>query len=244
MLTLVKSHGELADLSEAELVELARQGGENAIRLLIERNNQRLFRAARSVLRNDGEAEDVVQETYVKAFTALASFRGEASFSTWLTRIALNEAVSRLRRRKPTSELEALDQAVSADAGLVSLFPLSLAPLPADMEAARSEMRQLLETAIDGLPEGFRTVFVLRDVEGLSTEETAEHLNIKPETVKTRLHRARRMLRVVLEEQLRGSFAELYPFDGARCAHMADRLIAVLRGAQNVDSWGDRLPPP
>ena len=98
MLTLVKSRSELVGLSEAELVELARQGGETAIRLLIERNNQRLFRAARSVLRNDGEAEDVVQETYVKAFTALQGFRGEASFSTWLTRIALNEAVSRLRR--------------------------------------------------------------------------------------------------------------------------------------------------
>lgn len=231
MPTALKPRSELAGLGEAELVELARQGGETAIRLLIERNNQRLFRAARSVLRHDSEAEDVVQATYVKAFTALESFRGDASFSTWLTRIALNEAVSRLRRRKATSELEALDQAVSADAGLVSLFPLSLAPLPADMEAARSEMRQLLETAIDDLPEGFRMVFVLRDVEGLSTEETAEHLKLKPETVKTRLHRARRMLRVVLEEQLRGSFAELYPFDGARCANMADRVIAVLGGS-------------
>ena len=229
MLTVLKPRSDVRELGEAELVELARQGGENAIRTLIERNNQRLFRAARSVLRNDGEAEDVVQETYVKAFTALASFRGEASFSTWLTRIALNEAVSRLRRRRKNSDLDALDQAVSADAGLVSLFPLSLVPLPADMEAARSEMRQMLETAIDGLPEGFRTVFVLRDVEGLSTEETATHLTLKPETVKTRLHRARRMLRAVLEEQMRGSFAELYPFDGARCAHMADRVIAALR---------------
>ena len=231
MLTVLKPRSEVRDLGEAELVELARRGGENAIRTLIERNNQRLFRAARSVLRNDGEAEDVVQETYVKAFTALASFRGEASFSTWLTRIALNEAVSRLRRRRRNSDLEALDQAVSADAGLVSLFPLSLVPLPADTEAARSEMRQILETAIDGLPEGFRTVFVLRDVEGLSTEETAEQLTLKPETVKTRLHRARRMLRAVLEEQMRGSFAELYPFDGARCANMADRVIAKLRQA-------------
>lgn len=229
MLTVLKPRNETVGLTEAELVDLARQGGENAIRTLIERNNQRLFRAARSVLHNDGEAEDVVQETYVKAFTALAGFRGEASFSTWLTRIALNEAVSRLRRRKKNSQLEALDQAVSADAGLVSLFPLSLVPLPADMEAARSEMRQILEMAIDGLPEGFRTVFVLRDVEGLSTEETAAHLTLKPETVKTRLHRARRMLRAVLEEQMRGSFAELYPFDGARCANMAERVIAALR---------------
>lgn len=239
MPTALRPRSELAGLGEAELVELARQSNETAIRLLIERNNQRLFRAARSVLRNDGEAEDVVQQTYVKAFTALASFRGEASFSTWLTRIALNEAVSRLRRRKASSELEALDRAVSADAGLVSLFPLSLAPLPADMEAARSEMRQLLEAAIDDLPEGFRTVFVLRDVEGLSTDETAEHLKLKPETVKTRLHRARRMLRLVLEQQLRGSFTELYPFDGARCANMADRVIAAL--GQGV---GARPTPP
>jgi len=239
MSTALRPRSELAGLGEAELVELARQSNETAIRLLIERNNQRLFRAARSVLRNDGEAEDVVQQTYVKAFTALASFRGEASFSTWLTRIALNEAVSRLRRRKASSELEALDQAVSADAGLVSLFPLSLAPLPADMETARSEMRQLLEAAIDDLPEGFRTVFVLRDVEGLSTDETAEHLKLKPETVKTRLHRARRMLRLVLEQQLRGSFTELYPFDGARCANMADRVIAAL--GQGV---GARPTPP
>lgn len=231
MLTVLKPRSDTGTLSDAELVELARQGGENAIRTLIERNNQRLFRAARSVLRNDSEAEDVVQETYVKAFTALASFRGEASFSTWLTRIALNEAVSRLRRRRKNSDLEALDQAVSADAGLVSLFPLSLVPLPADTEAARSEMRQMLETVIDGLPEGFRTVFVLRDVEGMSTEETADHLALRPETVKTRLHRARRMLRVVLEEELRGSFAELYPFDGARCVHMADRVIAKLKQA-------------
>jgi RNA polymerase sigma-70 factor (ECF subfamily) len=231
MLTVLKPRSDTRTLSDAELVELARQGGENAIRTLIERNNQRLFRAARSVLRNDSEAEDVVQETYVKAFTVLKSFRGEASFSTWLTRITLNEAVSRLRRRRKNSDLEALDQAVSADAGLVSLFPLSLVPLPADTEAARSEMRQMLETAIDGLPEGFRTVFVLRDVEGLSTEETADHLALKPETVKTRLHRARRMLRAVLEEELRGSFAELYPFDGARCVHMADRVIAKLKQA-------------
>lgn len=231
MLAVLKPRSDTRTLSDAGLVELARQGGENAIRTLIERNNQRLFRAARSVLRNDGEAEDVVQETYVKAFTALASFRGEASFSTWLTRIALNEAVSRLRRRRKNSDLEALDQAVSADAGLVSLFPLSLVSLPADTEAARSEMRQMLETAIDGLPEGFRTVFVLRDVEGLSTEETADHLALKQETVKTRLHRARRMLRVVLEEELRGSFAEIYPFDGARCVHMADRVIAKLKQA-------------
>ena len=228
MPTALRPRRELAGLGEAELVELARQGNETASRLLIERNNQRLFRAARSVLRNDGEAEDVVQQTYVKAFTALASFRGEASFSTWLTRIALNEAVSRLRRRKASSELEALDQAVSADAGLVSLFPLSLAPLPAEMEAARSEMRQLLEAAIDDLPEGFRTVFVLRDVEGLSTEETAEHLKLKPETVKTRLHRARRQLRAALHDKLATTVGEAFAFMGRRCARVSDAVMARL----------------
>lgn len=228
MLTILRARHETAGLNEAELVELARRGGENAIRTLIARNNQRLFRAARSVVRDDAEAEDVVQQAYVKAFTKLEGFRGEASFATWLTRITLNEAVTRLRRRRARSGIEALDEAVSADAGLAALFPISLSPLPADMEAARTEMRHLLERAIDGLPAHYRTVFVLRDVEGLSAEEAANQLDLKLETVKTRLHRARRMLRTAIEEQARGSFADLYPFDGARCVNLADRVIAAL----------------
>lgn len=229
MVAVIYERADLQGLDEPALVGIARNGGENAIRLLIQRNNQRLFRVARGVLRNDAEAEDVVQETYVRAFTSLASFRGEAKFSTWLTTIALHEAFRRLHSRRDVAELQpSLDTALSADPGLASLFPLSLVPLPADSETGRTEMRIALEEAIDSLPQGFRIVFVLRDVEGLSIEETASQLSIRPETVKTRLHRARRLLRARIQERLAAGFADVFPFDGARCVDMADRVIARL----------------
>ncbi len=217
--------------SEAAIIAEARQGSESAIRRLIKANNQRLFRVARSVMRNDGEAEDVVQATYVKAFTHLDTFRGESQFSTWLTRIALNDALGRVRKRRVTTDLAALDAAVESDSGLGSLFPISLVPLSADSEASRTEMRKLLEHAIDELPEAFRLVFILRDVEGLSIAEAAAQLGIKPETVKTRLHRARNLLRSMIEQQIAGSFADVFPFDGARCDSMADKVIAALAAA-------------
>ncbi len=230
MLTEKRPRAELLDLDENALVALAREGGENAVRVLIQRNNQRLFRIARSILRNDADAEDVVQESYVRAFTRLDSFLGHSSFSTWLTRIALNEAFGRVRRRRNNTELIELDAAVTSDPGLASLFPLSLVPPAADTETDRTAMRRVLEEAIDGLPEAFRIVFILRDVEGLNTEEVAAQLSLKEETVKTRLHRARRVLRKSIEERMAGSFAEIYPFDGARCVDMADRVIARLKG--------------
>lgn len=214
--------------SETALVAQARQGSETAIRRLIKANNQRLFRVARGVLRNDAEAEDVVQATYVKAFTHLETFREEARFATWLTRIALNDALGRVRKRRTTTDLTALDAAAEADTGLAALFPISLVPLPADSEADRTEMRKLLEHAIDELPEAFRLVFILRDIEGLSAAEAAGQLDIKPETVKTRLHRARQLLRATIERQIAGGFADVFPFDGARCDNMADRVIATL----------------
>jgi len=213
---------------EPALVAQARQGNETAIRRLIKANNQRLFRVARGVLRDDADAEDVVQATYVKAFTHLDTFRGESRFSTWLTRIALNDALGRVRKRRVTTDLTALDTAAEADAGLVALLPISLVPLPADSEADRTEMRKLLEHAIDELPEAFRLVFILRDIEGLSAAEAADQLGIKPETVKTRLHRARQLLRATIEQRLAGSFADVFPFDGARCDNMADRVIGAL----------------
>lgn len=230
-LTSLGAAGTPAADSEQALVAAARQGSESAIRRLIKANNQRLFRVARSVMRNDGEAEDVVQAAYVKAFTHLETFRGESQFSTWLTRIALNDALGRVRKRRVTTDLTALDAAVESDSGLGSLFPLSLVPLSADSEASRTEMRKLLEHAIDQLPEAFRLVFILRDVEGLSIAEAASQLGIKPETVKTRLHRARQLLRATIEQQISGSFADVFPFDGARCDSMADKVIAALAAA-------------
>jgi RNA polymerase sigma-70 factor (ECF subfamily) len=161
----------------------------------------------------------------MRAFTRLDGFRGEARFSTWLTRIALNEALGRRRRRRETTPLSVLD--AGADAGLAA-FPHSLVPLSADSEVGRTEMRLLLEHAIDELPEAFRLVVILRDVEGMSTAEAADQLGIRPETVKTRLHRARQLLRRAIEEKISGSFADVFPFDGARCDNMADRIVAAL----------------
>jgi RNA polymerase sigma-70 factor (ECF subfamily) len=230
-LAVLRQQTDLDRLSDEDLVGMARQGGENAVRLLIRRNNRRLFRVARAVLRDDGEAEDVVQETYVKAFTKLDSFRGEALFSSWLTRIALNEALERARRQRPRAGLEVLDNAAGERGGQVIMFPTSPQPAAADAELARSQVRDFLQKAVDELPDAFRLVFVLRDIEELSTEATASQLSLKPETVKTRLHRARRLLRGAVERRLATTFSELFPFDGARCERMADRVIERLRAA-------------
>jgi RNA polymerase sigma-70 factor (ECF subfamily) len=228
-LARLRTAEELTAYSEDELVALARHGDEPAIRQLIKRNNQQLFRVARSVLRNEPEAEDVVQETYVRAFTKLDSFRGDSRFSTWLTRIALNDALGRVRQRRPTVELTEIDVASVSNTGSIVMFPTSLNPPAADSELTRKEMRKLLEQAIDDLPDSFRIVFILRDVEGLSIEETTEQLGLKPETVKTRLFRARRLMRSAIEERLSPSFSELFPFDGVRCEKMADRVIDRLK---------------
>ncbi|MGV8855013.1 MAG: RNA polymerase sigma factor [Devosia sp.] len=216
-------------LDDVTLVELARDRNEMAIRTIVRRHNQRLFRAARSILRNDGDAEDVVQASYVKAFTHLESFRGEAQLSTWLTRIALNEALGRVRRQRPTTGIEQIDIESGRGGAQVIAFPTMQTPLDPETEMSRMEVRQLLEQAVDELPALFRAVFVLRDIEGLSIEETAVQLALKPETVKTRLHRARRLLRTAIEAQMSGAFASLFPFDGARCVGMVDRVLARLQ---------------
>ncbi|MBW8786438.1 MAG: RNA polymerase sigma factor [Rhizobium leguminosarum] len=216
-------------LSNADLVLLAKMGDESAIRTIVQRHNQRLFRTARAVIRNDWEAEDVVQAAYTKAFTNLAAFRGEAQLSTWLTRITLNEALGRVRARKNTTSLEEIDMQTIAPGGEVLQFPSSLSATDPESELSRSQARHLLENAVDELPDDFRAVFVLRDVEGMSTDEAASYLGIRPETAKTRLHRARKMLRQSIEKKLSGAFSALFPFDGARCAFMADRVIAALR---------------
>ncbi|WP_027664555.1 RNA polymerase sigma factor [Rhizobium leguminosarum] len=220
---------QISTLSDADLVPLAKMGDEPAIRTIVQRHNQRLFRTARAVIRNDAEAEDVVQAAYVKAFTNLATFRGDAQLSTWLTRITLNEALGRVRARKNTTGLGEIDMQTTGPGGEVLQFPSSLSATDPETELARSQARHLLENAVDELPDDFRAVFVLRDIEGMSTDEAASYLGIRPETAKTRLHRARKMMRQSIEKQLSGAFSALFPFDGARCAFMADRVIAALR---------------
>ncbi|HWX48594.1 MAG TPA: RNA polymerase sigma factor [Roseomonas sp.] len=221
-------------LGDAELVILARQGEALAFREIMRRNNRHLFRAARSVLRDEVEAEDVVQEAYVRAFQGLAGFRGDASLSTWLTRIALNEALGRLRRRRATVDLEAIEVAQKGGGACILMFPTAQAGDDPEGAAARRAVRRLLEEAIDELPEAFRLVLVARDVDGMSVEETAQILGIRPETVRTRLHRARRLLRAALDQRLGDTLHEAFPFDGARCARMTEAVLARLGIAAQV----------
>jgi RNA polymerase sigma-70 factor (ECF subfamily) len=227
--TAERRHVERAGLGDAALVDLARAGDEAAIRAIVQRHNRRLFRVARAVLRDDVEAEDAVQDAYLRAFSHLASFRGEAALTTWLTRIALNEALGRLRRRRPMVDLEKLLELGEPLETTAMMVPSPTAGIDPEADAARGELRGLLEQAVDELPEAFRLVFVLRTIEEMSTEETAQHLAIKPETVKTRLHRAHRLLRGALDRRMASAFTELFPFDGARCDAMAERVLRRLR---------------
>jgi RNA polymerase sigma-70 factor (ECF subfamily) len=179
-------------------------------------------------VKDDHEAEDVVQEGYVRAFTRLAEFRGESSLSTWLTRIVINEAYGRLRRQRPTVDWEAVEATHAAQAQIIP-FPLSSSQPDPERTMAQHEINQILERAIDALPEPFRVVLVARLVEEMSIEQTADLLGLRPETVKTRLHRARLLLRDDLERQVGPMLTDVFPFAGARCERMADAVIARLR---------------
>ena len=211
------------DLPEPELVAHARAGDRAAFRAIMTRCNQRLFRVARAVVRDEAEAEDVLQEAYLRAFAAIAGFRGESGVATWLTRIVLNEAHGRLRRRKTTVDLDQVEAA--QETAQVLNFPGMTKSEDPEADAARAQIRRILERAVDALPEPFRLVFILREVEDLSVEETASHLNLKVETVKTRLHRARKRLRDALDAQLADVMVGAYPFLGARCERISDAVL-------------------
>jgi len=223
-MTLSTQTLDYAAMPEADLVAYARAGRREAFAALMTRGNQRLFRIARGVVRDESEAEDVLQEAYVRAFAKLSEFRGEASIFTWLTRIVLNEAHGRLRKRRPTVELSAIEDAQSGS-GRILMFPSALTSDDPERDAALAETRRLLERAVDALPEPFRLVFIMREVEDCSIAETAANLGIKPETVKTRLHRARRLLRESLDAQLASALTGAFPFLGARCQRITDAVL-------------------
>jgi RNA polymerase sigma-70 factor (ECF subfamily) len=210
---------------DAELVRRARGRDEAAVRASMQANNRRLYRLARGVLRNDAEAEDVVQETYVRAFTHLEQFRGDSSLSTWLSRIAMNEALGRLRRLRPGVELSTLPQG-ALEAQIIQ-FPLTSSEDP-EKSMAQREIQHVVEHAIDELPEPFRLVFITRVIEGMNVEETAEILGLKPETVKTRLHRARNLLRENVEKKIGPVVMEAFPFAGRRCERLTDAVLKRL----------------
>jgi RNA polymerase sigma-70 factor (ECF subfamily) len=210
---------------DAELVRRALSRDEAAVRAIMQANNRRLYRLARGILRNDTEAEDVVQDTYVRAFTHLEQFRGDSSLSTWLSRIAMNEALGRLRRQKPGVEWSELEK--SASQAQIIPFPLASSDDP-EKSMAQREIRDVVEHAIDELPEPFRLVFITRVIEGMNVEETAEILGLKPETVKTRLHRARNLLRDNVERKIGPVVMEAFPFAGRRCERLTEAVLMRL----------------
>jgi RNA polymerase sigma-70 factor (ECF subfamily) len=212
--------------ADAELVQRARARDETAIRIIMQSNNRRLYRLARGILRNDSEAEDAVQEAYVRAFTHLDSFRGDSSLATWLGRIVINEALGRLRRRRSNVEWTTLPPGV-LEAQIIQ-FPLSAGSDDPEKSMAQREIQHVVEHAIDELPEAFRIVFITRVVEGMNVEETADILGLKPETVKTRLHRARTMLRDNVEKKIGPLVMEAFPFAGKRCERLTEAVLKRL----------------
>ena len=210
----------LSDLPDDRLVELTREHNLVAFEALMRRHNRRLFRVARSVLRDSDAAQDAVQETYLRAFTRLDSYQPTGKFGAWITRVALNEALMILRRlRGDTISLEdAGDDALSVEETAASDEPT------ADQFVEAAHARALLEHAIDALPDNFRTVFMLRAVEGLDVRETAECLGINGATVRTRLFRAQRLLRTELSRRLQGESTEIFDFGAERC----DRVVAYV----------------
>ena len=217
----------LRPITDIEMAQRCRARDREAIRAIVTANNQRLFRTAWSILKDRGEAEEAVQSAYVSAFASLDTFEGRSSLSTWLTRIVVNEALGRLRAQKRRrDQLEGAGVAVLED--YREAFMRGSEARPPDVALAREQMRRLLEQAVAMLPETFRTVFVLREIEGLSGEETAEALDLPVATVKTRLHRARRKLQQILAPQIGNALSETFPFAGADCAALTERVLAKL----------------
>jgi len=207
-------------VSDAEIVEGVRAGRVEMFELLMRRYNQRVYRLARAVLRSDHEAEDVAQEAWVRAWSHLDQWEGRASFSTWLCRIALHEAWARRRR---AGRVEPLEDGKGGDR---SMNETAAPDSGAEGNVYGSEVRSLLEAAVESLPENYRTVFVLRQMEELSTDETARCLEISADAVKVRLHRARAALQRELLQRAGPGIRDAFPFLGARC----DRMVATVMG--------------
>lgn len=221
---LAVDYRKLDDLALARLC-VARERG--AIKHVITSNNQRLFRTAWSILRNRTEAEEAVQAAYLSAFASIGSFEGRSALSTWLTRIVANEALGR-RRSEERRRRQLEEEGVAVlDAYREALMRGSEVDSP-DVTVAREQIRKLLEQAVGELPETFRTVFVLREVEGLSSEETAAVLEIPVATVKTRLFRARRRLQELLAPEMSTLLTGTFPFAGNDCAALTERVLADL----------------
>jgi len=216
---------EYRTISDDEVVARVRTGETGLYEMLMRRYNQRLFRVIRSVVTNDAEAEDVLQEAWVRAYEHLDQFESRAAFSTWVTRIAFHEALARTRTSRRWTPLENSTGEIMAEADRRQ----TTSETP-EAQAMRGQLGRMLQVAVDALPETYRTVFVLREVEQLSTSETAECLELSEEAVKTRLHRSRALLRRDLENRLGPAAVDAYAFLGSRCdrivAHVLERIGA------------------
>jgi RNA polymerase sigma-70 factor (ECF subfamily) len=219
-----------AALSDEEIVERVCRGESALYQVLMRRHNQRVYRTARAILRDEQDVEDVLQDAYLSAFRSLDRFERRSRFSTWLVRITVHHAIDRSRRRARLVPVEpGFEDALVARRG--AALSGSHAVDPERVSGAR-ELTRLVESGIDALPDPYRVVFVLREVESLDTEEVAACLGIEPATVKTRLHRARGLLRARLEQALGAAARDAFPFGGARC----DGLVAAV-----MERLGDRL---
>ena len=213
-----------AGMSDVELAGCCAGGDSEAVRHVVTANNQRLFRTAWSILKNRQEAEDVLQAAYASALRAIGSFEGRSTLTTWLTRITINEALARRRvqeRRRKHLEAEGVQV---LETYREQLARGSSAPSP-EAEAAREQLRAILERAIADLPVNFRTVFVLHEIEGVSVEDAAQTLDIPTGTVKTRLMRARRKLQQALAPEVRSALTGTFPFAGADCARLTEQVM-------------------
>jgi RNA polymerase sigma-70 factor (ECF subfamily) len=210
--------------TELDLAKRAGGGDQRAFEAIMRRNNRALYRAARSILRDDSEAEDAVQEAYIRAYHALADFRGGSSLSTWLTRIVVNKSLERLRQRKREVATVSCDNVINLEKHLELAHTHYPSPEIPEQALMREQTRKLLEQKIDELPSAFRTVFVLRALEEMTVEECAACLDIPEITVRTRFFRARRLLRKALAREMDVVADGAFAFDGERC----DRIVAAV----------------
>lgn len=215
-------------LSDEEVVQRVCEGEVPLFEVLMRRHNQRLYRVARSVVKDEAEAEDVLQQAYLNAFTHLGQFESRSKFTTWMTRITLNEAFA--RRRKLDRSFSLTDRLPRQDSdGTPMDVPTTSASDP-ERQAYAGELRRALEEAVDALPQDYRTVFMLREVEGLSTLETGDSVGLSEDAVKTRLHRARAMIRQSLTLRLGDAASTAFSFPATRCDRVVAFVLARISG--------------
>lgn len=223
-------------LSDAEIAGRIAAGDEDTFRLLMRRYNQTLYRTARSILKDDAESEDAVQDAYLLAYRAMGKFRGDAKLATWLVRIVVNEAIGRLRKGKRHAEVFRLNGNTDSFEDDTEVNVNEPAPEQPERAAMRAETRRLLEAKIDELPDAFRTVFILRAVEEMTVEEAADCLDIPQATVRTRYFRAKGLLREALARDLDFAVEDAFAFAGARCDRIVAGVLARIRELQTRDS--------